>query len=761
MERLAGNRRLVRRIGVIALSAALLGLVFYAGYWYSLDSVKVRYQTAFAEYADIVRTVVRGGTVVPAGEQAIRAGTSGTVQRVLAQPGDVVSTGQALLVLDNPQAELGGRQASVAADLARLAFADVFDQAIATRVTTEVAGRVSSLAARVGDVVNKGALAAVIYDPSRMAVTVQLPGYLRSGVTLGQRVTVTAPMVPGESFVGTVTEIGGTLHGNANQTTVDLEVEFAAAGKVTPGSTVTVALVAAAARRPCVGAVVLPVEGVVVAQDKGVVAAAIVGEGQRVKAGDLIIELSNPALVAQRDQARITYLQAAGRYDDAIRYRYLLEGDPLLETLRLTMVQAEIAWRDLDARVKALTVVAPYAGRVVGIIGVAGTQVSPGDVVCQLVPDTRFMVAASGPLIDLAWVEAGEAVLVDVPAIDHSGLPGVVVSKTTAPGEQPSVTSMLVLVDQPLQPWPGTAATVYLPAKEERLAVTGTCVAAEEHNVYFGAAGRVSSVDAGEGDTVKAGARLFVLRNEALLIGDAYPADVALPVNPSFLLPIAGPSLRQAILNLASGELAAEQRIAERNALTVRAPTAGTVTSVLVEAGSVVAQGMVLARVADPSALEVLADVDQADVNRLQLGARIEVLFPALPNTTVMAELVSVEQSAQTVAGGPVYPIRLRLPPTPGLLSGMSCVVDMVTDVRPQVLTVPIEAVQDRYGAQAVRVVVDPSATGTGSLVRQSRTFKGDVEWVYVITGATDGIRVEILKGLQPGTEIVLREIER
>jgi len=759
MERLMGNRRLVRRIGIAAVVAALLGLVFYAGYWYSLDSVKVRYETAFAEHADIVRTVVRAGTVVPAGEQAVRAGTSGTVQSVLAKPGDVVGAGQALLVLDNPQAELGGRQASVAADLARLAFADVFDQAIATRVTTSAAGRISVLAARAGDAVSKGALAAIIYDPSRMAVTVQLPGYLRSGVTVGQRVTVTAGTLPGESFAGTITEIGGTLHGDANQTTVDLAVEFGAAGKVTPGSTVTVALVASAARRPCAGSVVLPVEGVFVAQDKAVVAAAVAGEGQRVKAGDLVMELANPALVAQRDQAKITYSQAATRYE-SIRYRYL-EGEPILETIRLQMVQAEIAWRDLDARVKALTVVAPYAGRVVGVIGGAGTQVTPGDVVCQMVPDARFMVTATGSLSDLAWVEAGESVLVDVPAVDRAGLPGVVVNKTTPPGEQSSVTALLVLVDQPVQPWPGTAATVFLPAKEERLAVTGTCVAAEEYEIHFGAAGRVSGVDVSEGDVVEVGATLFSLRNEALLIGDAYPADVALPANPADLLPIAGPSLRQAILNLASGELAAEQRIAERNALTVRSPAPGTVTSILVEKGSSVAQGTVLAKVADPSALEVLADVDQADVNRLQLGAQIEVLFPALPNTTVMAELVSVEQSAQMAAGGPVYPIRLRLPPTPGLLSGMSCVVDMVTDVRPQVLTVPIEAVQDRYGAQAVRVVVDPSATGTGSLVRQSRTFKGEVEWVYVITGATDGIRVEILKGLQPGTEIVLREIER
>jgi hypothetical protein len=59
-------------------------------------------------------------------------------------------------------------------------------------------------------------------------------------------------------------------------------------------------------------------------------------------------------------------------------------------------------------------------------------------------------------------------------------------------------------------------------------------------------------------------------------------------------------------------------------------------------------------------------------------------------------------------------------------------------------------------------VVVDPDqSAASGSLVRESRTWKGAVEWVYVITGLSDGVRVEILKGVQPGTEIVLREIER
>ena len=119
MRRLLGSTPFLRRAAMAVVGVALLAAVFFAGYWYSLDSVKLRYETAFVEYADIVRTVVRAGTVVPAAEQTIRAGTGGSVETILVKAGDVVAAGQTLLLLSNPQAELSGRQAQVSADIAR------------------------------------------------------------------------------------------------------------------------------------------------------------------------------------------------------------------------------------------------------------------------------------------------------------------------------------------------------------------------------------------------------------------------------------------------------------------------------------------------------------------------------------------------------------------------------------------------------------------------------------------------------------------
>ncbi len=759
MLRLANQGPLVRRGLIVVVAAALLGAAFYGGYWYSLDTLAAKYETTFVEYSDIARTVVRPGTVVAARETTVRSGASGTVQSILVKPGDAVVAGQSLMRVENPSLDLAGRQAEVAADLARLQFEDVFGQALATRLVAPVAGRVSSVAVDVGDVVQRGAVAALIDDPGRMTVTIDVPEHLRSGLQLGQPATVSVPSLEGMTFSGKVAEVGGVVKGAAGKGTVEVEVEFESDGRITPGSTVTASLAALGSRRPCDGIVVLPDEGVVRAPDKAVVTKAHVAEGAKVGSGDLIVELSSPSLVAQRDQARIMYDQTRLRYESA-RPRYL-EGEPILETIRLQFVQAEITWRDLDKRVQALTVVAPYPGRAVGLAGGAGKELASGELVVQVIPDDRLLVRVSAPLVDLGWVEAGDQVRVELPTLDQPKLDGVIVGKAMPVAGQGTTAELLVEVRKPLQPWPGTAARAYLPAKVEGVSASGAAAAAEERQVQFGAAGTVTAVHVLEGATVAAGAPLVTLSNDSLLLPGAYPSQATPPANLADLMPIAGPALRQAILSVQSGELSAAQRIMERNSLNVRAAGAGTVTAVLVEPGSVVNAGAPLLTMADTSALEVLADVGQADVNRLQVGAQVEVLFPAVSNAPVQGELIEVDETAQASAAGPVYPIRLRLPSTPGLRCGMSCVVDMVTDIRPGVPTVPVEAVQERFGAEAVRVVVDPRQGQQSSVLRKSRTWKGEVEWVYVITGATDGSRVEILKGVSPGTEIVLREKEK
>lgn len=758
MLRLATQNRLARRGGIAVLAAALLGLTFYAGYWYSLDTLAAKYETTFVTYSDIARTVVRPGTVVAARENTLRAGASGTVASVLVKAGDSVVAGQTLMRLDNPQLELAGRQAQVSADLARLQFEDVLNQALATRLTAPVAGRVSTVAVEVGDTVQRGSLAAVIDDPGRMAVTVDAPEHLKPGLQSGQPATISVPALGGLTFEGKVSEVGGAIKGPAGKGTVKVEVEFDSNGQVPPGSTVNVALSALGSRRPCDGMVVLPNEGVIRALDKAVITAAPVAEGQKCKAGDVILELSSPSLVAQRDQARIMYDQTRLRYE-SVQYKYL-EGEPALETIRLQFVQAELTWQDLDRRVKALTVAAPYAGRALGLAGGTGKEVVPGDLLVQVIPDDRLMVSVSAPLLDLAWVDAGDQVRVDVPSLNQSNLEGVIVGKTMPVAGQGSTATLLIEVAKAYQPWPGAAARAYLPAKVEQISAPGVASPAEERQVTFGASGTVTAIHVAEGATVDGSQALITLRNESLLKDGMYPAGTGLPADPSVLLQVAGPTLRQAILSIQSSELSFAQKILEREALNVRAAAAGTVTRVTVEEGSVVNSGATLLTMADTSALEVIADVGQADVNHLQLGAQVEVLFPAVSSAPVFAELIEIGQSSQQSSGGPAYPIRLRLPSTPGLLCGMSCVVDIVTDIRPGVPTVPVEAIVDRFGAQAVRVVVDPKKDQQGSVVRESRTWKGAVEWVYVITGVSNGSRVEVLKGVSPGTEIVLREKE-
>jgi membrane fusion protein (multidrug efflux system) len=179
-----------------------------------------------------------------------------------------------------------------------------------------------------------------------------------------------------------------------------------------------------------VGVVVAPVRvstvvdrtesvGTVRARDAVVITAKVTGivntirfqEGQRVREGDLLVDLDAAALRADVDQAR-------AQLDDArqqlARARQLQPGTSIaaqrLDTLEATARQAEGRVRSAQARLEELRITAPFNGRV-GLRQVSvGALVQPGTVVTTLDDISRVRVEFSVPEIYLARVEAGRPV---------------------------------------------------------------------------------------------------------------------------------------------------------------------------------------------------------------------------------------------------------------------------------------------------------------------------------------------------------------
>lgn len=197
----------------------------------------------------------------------------------------------------------------------------------------------------------------------------------------------------------------------------------------------------------------------------------------------------------------------------------------------------------------------------------------------------------------------------------------------------------------------------------------------------------------------------------------------------------------------------------------VRSPLAGTVIRPdlagkdgrpkALEQGATFSQGEVLLSIGDTGRLSATADVDEMEVLRIRQGQAVRISGDAFPGLTVAGTVSQISSQAGkgegsgggdrrknptfelTVTTGPLGPTerqRLRL--------GMSASLEVVILDKPDAILVPISAVQGE-GAERFVLVKEP---GTG----QPRRVK-------VETGATTLDAVEIVRGLQRGDEVLVR----
>jgi cobalt-zinc-cadmium efflux system membrane fusion protein len=180
----------------------------------------------------------------------------------------------------------------------------------------------------------------------------------------------------------------------------------------------------------------------------------------------------------------------------------------------------------------------------------------------------------------------------------------------------------------------------------------------------------------------------------------------------------------------------------------VSAPIAGTITKREVNPGAGVKEGDTLFAIANLSTVWVMANVPEAQVNRLRVGARAEVRLPASGERTLAGRVSYVD--SQVNAETHTVRVRIEVPnPRESLKVGMFLEVSfpgaLATGGAPGAieLVVPSEAVQ-RIGERPVVFVPEEKEPGH---------FK----FRYVELGAeTDGYR-RVTDGLKPGERLVIK----
>ena len=239
--------------------------------------------------------------------------------------------------------------------------------------------------------------------------------------------------------------------------------------------------------------------------------------------------------------------------------------------------------------------------------------------------------------------------------------------------------------------------------------------------------------------------------------------------------------------------------------VTIRSPINGTVIEKTVEQGQIIASasgnvsgGTTLVKMADLGTVQARALVDEIDIGRIAPGQPAAVTVEAYPGRTFHGTVTKIEPQAVVEQNVTMFPVLIRLDNPQRLLKpGMNADVSIDIAIRENVVAVPNGAVvspreaasagavlglkeadvrsrlaalrRERKGPDGRRghletggegeTVVDPTAEARPGVVFVQGA-KGP-EPKVVLLGLSDWDYTEVVRGLEPGTDVYLISVAR
>ncbi len=248
-------------------------------------------------------------------------------------------------------------------------------------------------------------------------------------------------------------------------------------------------------------------------------------------------------------------------------------------------------------------------------------------------------------------------------------------------------------------------------------------------------------------------------------------------------LEISKTSFEQAKSNLESAYTRLKQSEANykqtsRNAerTTLFSPIDGVVTKLNVEKGEKVLgtmqfQGTELMIISDLSIMNAVVEVDENDVVLIDLGDTCEIEIDAFPNKTFKGQVIEIGHSAIVTSTGTQdqvtkFQVKVRLfDKDIKLRPGMSCSVDIKTETKYNVLSIPLGAVTVRaiekesdvkdgkWGIEKEEIEKEVNEADIQSVVFSK---KGNIaKQKNIKTGISDNGFIEVKSGLDDNEEII------
>lgn len=191
---------------------------------------------------------------------------------------------------------------------------------------------------------------------------------------------------------------------------------------------------------------------------------------------------------------------------------------------------------------------------------------------------------------------------------------------------------------------------------------------------------------------------------------------------------------------------------------TITSPIDGVVLSKSVEEGQTVAASFstpeLFTIAQDLTNMQVVADVDEADIGDVKEGERVTFTVDAYPDDTFEGEVKQVRQEATTTNNVVTYEVVISAPNADlKLKPGLTANVTIYTAERKGVLSVPSKALRFTPQKETVGKMKIVDATNAKNKVW---TIEGNSIVAHKVNiGMTDGTNTQIVGGIAEGTKVV------
>lgn len=446
----------------------------------------------------------------------------------------------------------------------------------------------------------------------------------------------------------------------------------------------------------------------------GIVQKIPVKVGQKVKEGDILVQLDNRDQAAGLAQARAAVASAQANLSKVLSGATGEEVDVAQKAVDTARVGLDNAQKTLaDTKKQQATLVASAYTSLLnsGLSALA----APGNTgTASVAVSGTYSGTATGSYTIKLYTN-GEG-----GTFNYSGLEsGSGLFKTTTP--VPLGKLGLYVQFSSLMAYTGDTWTIDIPNTR-----SATYVSAQ--NAYNAALdSQRSSISVGENAVATAQSTLDqAIASLNLKKAQARPADVE--------------AARAQVLS-AQAQLASANSLLENTI--IRAPSEGTVTKIDVKVGEQATSLKAIVTLQDVGNLYVEANISEANIAQVQSGQAVAYTFDALgPDKTFSGTVTAIDPASTVVSGVVNYKVTASVGDPTNVRPGMTANMSILVGKKAAVISVPQRSIVEKNGKKFVRVITDAK--------KQTYTE------TEVTTGLeADGGVVEVVSGLSEGQTIV------